>query len=429
MPWQTVGMGPLDQRESLRVVTTLPELMAALDSPSVEIITIAGTITGVPTIRLAKGKILNARNPNAILVFAKGSDGLQLTADNEVRDLQLKADDSQRSIFNDLTIDSLGKIVLSNLRVTGRVQLLGKDKVKTGDVEIDGLDILSADARACMERPHGFGVHVLQGAFTLWNMQEAADSVITARLKGISAGREDAPVLGSGVFVSGAGFEKSGMVHISLLETEAIYSNGMIAAGTPDLITGGVFTVYGVYARQVINEGPVVTYGVNDMVLDNWGTVHEWIARKKISSSGASGIGFVNFGFTDKLILHAPIETSGKGARGFNVYEGTVNYCEFDRIITRADGAVGVQIGQPIGTLKIRNGIETFGGTGDSLVKGVITPLSAIGLSVKPGGSAKEVIIDGGIITHGEGIAPIEILGDIQSLKITGSVRTGTKKN
>ena len=40
----------------------------------------------------------------------------------------------------------------------------------------------------------------------------------------------------------------------------------------------------------------MTTYGPNDMVLDNWGTVDRWISDDKVTSFGSSGIGFVNFG-------------------------------------------------------------------------------------------------------------------------------------
>ena len=39
---------------------------------------------------------------------------------------------------------------------------------------------------------------------------------------------------------------------------------------------------------------------------------------------------------------------------------------------------------QPVGEIKVRRGLETYGGKGESLVKGV--NLSAIALSVMPGG-------------------------------------------
>ena len=61
------------------------------------------------------------------------------------------------------------------------------------------------------------------------------------------------------------------------------------------------------------------------------------------------------------------------------VGQGTLDQAIFDRITTHADGAVGVQTSKPVGRLAVRRGIETFGGTGESLVKGVVTTLSAIG--------------------------------------------------
>ena len=118
--------------------------------------------------------------------------------------------------------------------------------------------------------------------------------------------------------------------------------------------------------------------------------------------------------------MQAPIETFGLGARGFNVYAGTVEKAEFDRIITHADGAVGVQISQPIGSVFVRRGIETLGGTGPSLVKGVIQQLSAIPLSIKPGAMADMIRIAGGLKTREPEIAPLEVFGSIGSLVIEG---------
>jgi len=226
-------------------------------------------------------------------------------------------------------------------------------------------------------------------------------------------------VRGSGIFVSGAGFT-GGRLVAPLLDTGAVYSDGGIAEGTPDQITGGVFTVFSAYVDEVRNRGSVVTYGVNDMVLDNWGTVDRWTAEQKLTSYGPSGIGFVNFNVVNTLKVLAPIETFGRGARGFNVYAGTVNLAQFERVTTRADGSVGVQISQPIGRLVVHRGIETFGGTGDSLVKGVVMKLAAVALSIKPSGSAQSIEIDGGVTTHGEGVTPFELHGAIGALRISG---------
>ena len=313
------------------------------------------------------------------------------------------ASPEKRAIFNDTTVATLGRIELHGVTVGGCVQLLARDTVRGGHVDVNGLDIIAADARSQTERPHGYGVSVVQGAFTLWNLQPDRAVAISADIVGISAGRSGAPVRGSGIFVGGSG-GAGGRLNLRRLETGAIYTDGGIAPGTPDRISGGVFIVYRACA--------------NDMVLDNWGMVDRWVADDKITSHGSSAIGFVNFGTINVLEMNAPIETFGQGARGFNVYTGTVKAAEFERIVTHADGAVGIQISQPVGRIKVRRGVETFGGAGDSLVKGVVVKLLAIALSVKPGGSARKVDVAGGLITHGAGINPLELQGAIECLRI-----------
>lgn len=407
-----------------RVVVTTEELLAASRDATVQKIIVRGALSGLPSFRLAPGqKLIGERGQGqATLAFAPGIDGLELSSDNELVDIRLEASVDKRVIFNDTHIDSLGRIRLSGVSAIGQVQILARDTVRSGHVDVDGLDVIAADARAQTDKPQGFGVYVTQGAFTLWNMQADEKVVISADLKGLSAGRPVAPVLGSGIFVSGAGF-KGGRLVVPRLETGAVYSDGKIAPGTPDAITGGVFTVFSAFVDVVRNLGPVVTFGVNDMVLDNWGTVDRWIVEEKLTSYGPSGIGFVNFGVVNELKVNAPIETFGQGARGFNVYDGTVNSAEFDRITTHADGAVGIQISQPIGSLVVHRGIETFGATGDSLVKGVVVKLSAIALSVKAGGAARKIQIDGGVAANGKGIAPVELLGVVATLCISGGVK------
>lgn len=405
-----------------KVVSTTAELLAACKAVDTRHLVVRGEIANMPSIRLAPGIILSGDGDGASISFAAGSDGLQLSSDNEVRNLRLETSLDKRAIFNDYTVDGLGCIRLQGITSLGQVQIVARGRVFSGHVVVDGLDVIAADARSQPEQPRGFGVRVIQGAFTLWNLQPDESVVISAHVKGLSVGRPCAPVLGSGIFLCGAGVG-GGRLVAQLLETGAVYSDGRIAPGTPDVITGGVFTVHGAVVDLVHNLGPVVTYGVNDMVLDNWGAVDRWIAEDKLTSYGPSGIGFVNFGSLNELTVNAPIETFGKGARGFNVYDGTLNQATFDRITTHADGAVGIQISKPIGRLVVRRGIETFGGTGDSLVKGVVVTLSAIGLSVKPGGSARSIDIEGGVTANGQGIAPIELHGTIDFLRISGGAK------
>jgi len=401
------------------VATSVNELVDATKDTGVRQIVVSGSLVNAPSVRLSPGQSLRGEDQESSIAFAAATEGLELSSDNRIRNILLTTSVERRAIYNDTSMDSLGRIELHDVTTTGRVQILARQNVRSGHAQVNGLDIVAADARAETERPHGYGVYVLQGALTLWNMQSEESVVVGADLSGISVGQRDAPVLGSGVFVSGAG-DKGGRIIVSRLETDAVYSDGKIAPGTPDQITGGVFTLYGTNVNLVRNRKPVVTYGANDVVLDNWGVVDRWIAEEKITSYGPSGIGFVNFGTIDQLRVESPIETFGLGARGFNVYTGTVKSAEFDRIITHGDGPIGVQISQPIGRLVVSRGIETFGGTGQSLVKGVITTLSAVGLSVKPGGSANQIIVEGGIKTHGHGIPPLEHNGAVETFRIAG---------
>jgi hypothetical protein len=379
---------------------------------------ISAPIGDVPTLRLSPGQTLTGAGVQSALRFAAGSDGLQLSTDNLVEGLQLVAAPDKRVIFNDTGVDHLGRLVLRDLTVTGAVQLLAHDRVRGGHVEASNIDIAAADARGYDERPGGYGVEVIPGAFTLWNQHRDRTVTITADLTGLMVGRAGAPVRGSGIFISGTG-EVGGRLVARRLETGAVYSDGGIAPGTPDRITGGVFVVSGAFVDSVRNCGPVTTYGPNDMVLDNWGTVDHWITDEKVTSYGPSGIGFVNFGTIDQLQVNAPIETFGQGSRGFNVYAGTVKSAEFVRVVTHADGAVGIQISQPVGQITVRRGIETYGATGESLVKGVVVRLRATALSIKPGGSARKIVIAGGLIAHGEGVNPLELHGTVDGLQIT----------
>lgn len=404
-----------------REVSNVDELVAATRDGSVRRIVVTTVLSGVPSLRLAPGQTLTGTGANAMLHFTIGSEGIQLSSNNRIENLEIIAASDKRVLFNDTTVADFGVFHLRNLTLTGVVQILASNKVRAGRVVARKVDIVSADARAYGDRPKAYGVEVVNGAFTLWNQQPAPSVKITVDLTGITIGRPDAPVQGSGILVSGAS-DKGGKVLVRHLETGAIYSNGGIAEGTANRISGGVFAAYGAIVDSVHTKGPVTTYGPNDMVLDNWGVVDRWVSEEKSTSYGPSGIGFVNFGTINVLKLKAPVETFGEGSRGFNVYSGTVASAEFDRIVTHGNGSIGVQITQPVGNISVVRGIETHGGIGQSLVKGVVTKLLAIAFSVKPGGSVKALKVTGGLITHGAGVMPLELHGSVDALLINGGI-------
>ena len=314
-------------------VTSPAELLDAL--ATADDIDVDGSLTGMPMITLRAGVTLRG----GTLRF--GAKGVRLTSDNALEDVTVIVPDWEVAIGNDTAIGDFGRLTLRNVRARGQVLLLADGAVRRGHVEVDGLAVASADLRGRSHRPHGFGVDAMQGGFTLWNRQPDPEVRITASLKGISAGTAESPIRGSGVFVAGqgdrAGAAHGGLVDVDVLRTGPVVTDGGIGPGTPDLISGGVFVVSGARVAAVINDGPVTTMGANDMVLDNWGEVGAWTARAPVTSHGPSGIGFVNFGTLDRLDVQAPVQTFGVGARGFNVYDGSLHSARFDSITTHAD--------------------------------------------------------------------------------------------
>ena len=205
---------------------------------------------------------------------------------------------------------------------------------------------------------------VLQGAFTLWNLQAAAS--LTADLKDISIGRKLLPASGGGVFLAGFAQETVDSLEVSQLATGSIFTRGQIVPGPPGstvYIACGVGISFGAHVVHVHNEGSVTTYGDFDMVLDNWGTVDSWIAEKPLTSYGKeTAIGLVNYGTIGEVSVRAAIETFGRGSRGFNEYHGSIQRAEFDRITTHGDAAPGIQLGCPVKQLVVHRESRLLGG-------------------------------------------------------------------
>jgi hypothetical protein len=388
----------------------------------VDTLLIQGKIEGLKTFVLPPNKNLKGETGSA-LYFLSGQDGIQLTSNNLIEQLHIAVDENKRAIYNDTQQTDLRYIGLTQLSTIGQVQILAKGKLVAGHVEVNGLDVIRADVLSQTERPHAWNVDILQGGLTIWSLHEDPKILLTANVVGFSAGRQSHPVLGCGVFVGGGGYGKS-VLRLSRLETEAIYVDSKIPDGKPDVIGGGVFTVYGSVVEKVHNHGPVVVSGGNnDPCLDNWGEVGTWVVDAPLTVYGNSCFGFINFGLLNELIVNAPVETFGKGSRGFNVYEGRINYVQFDRITTHGDGAVGIAISKDVGRLVVKRGIETRGQSGESLYYGKLVELRAIPLQLKPGCRVGSIEVSGGLKATGFGMPPIEYLGgEVGSIEITGGL-------
>lgn len=415
---------------STQNVTTFQQLEKAVLSKATEI-NIANSIVCTHSIILPPGTSLRGTTESGhipMLSFTSG-DGIGVTADNAVANLFISAPEKQKAIFNAFSDEDLGIFRFENLRLTGMFSFVARKGTEKAEIIADNIDIVSADARANFEQPQKFGVNPLQGAFTVYNYNKHAESNITLTASNISAGREGAPVKGSGIFISGAG-DEGGWVTLKKLTTKDVFSNGLIAENTSTIIAAAVFIVNGVKAENVLNEGKCVTYGSNDRVLDNWGEVQTWEAYAPIISYGPSSIGFVNFGTVENFTATAPLQTFGMGSRGYNQYDGSAQNVTFKSIETFGDGSTGVQLSKKIGVLNIQGSLVTHGGKGNTLVKGKNVELPAIALSLQEGGSAEAVTVGGNIETHGDDVATVKIEkgASIGKLQVEGEI-LATGKN
>lgn len=407
------------------IVNTFNDLVSALQNGQKEI-TITRSILCNYNILLPEGVSLTGKpqeNGELPLLSFQHSDGIGVSANNSVKNLNIDAPANHKAIFNTMVKQDLGTFTFENLFVKGQVSVITRVGVEKANIVINNLDIHSADARHYLEQPQKYGVNVLQGALTIYNINPKSDSLVSVAVSNLSIGRKNAPVSGCGVFISGFG-DKGGRTEITKLHTKAVYSNGKIPLGVADYITAGVFVLYGAHASEVVTDGEVITYGVNDMVLDVWGSVDNWISNAPVISYGPSGVGFVNFGFIKNFTVNAPLQTYGLGARGYNQYDGTVDNISFQSIETFGDGSVGIQISKKIGTLMVNGNVTTHGSIGSSLVKGVYVDLPAYALSIKNGGEATSITIKGNIATYGDNVISfiVEQGGNPGILTVAGKI-------
>lgn len=406
-------------------VNTFNDLVSAIQNGEKEI-TITRSILCNFSILLPEGVNLNGKpqeDGELPLLSFQHSDGIGVSVNNTVKNLNIDTPVNHKAIFNTTVKHDLGTFTFENLLVKGQVSVITRVGVEKANIVIDNVDIHSADARHYLEQPQKYGVNVLQGALTIYNINPDPKSLVSVAVSNLSIGRKNAPVSGCGVFISGFG-DVGGRTEISKLHTKAVYSNGKIPLGVADYITAGVFVFYGVHATEVVTDGEIITYGVNDMVLDVWGSVDNWTSNAPIISYGPSGVGFVNFGIVKNFTVNAPLQTYGLGARGYNQYDGTVENISFQSIETFGDGSVGIQISKPIGTLTVHGNVTTHGSAGASLVKGVYVDLPAYGLSIKDGGVAKCITINGNVETNGDNVISyiVEKGGNPGTLNIEGQI-------
>jgi len=125
----------MKQRE--KVAFTVDELIAATKDAKCQQIIIRGKLTNAPSVRLSPGQSLRGMGVRAGIIFVEGTDGLQLSSNNKIRNIDLTTSPNKRAIFNDTNIDTLGRIELRGVTAIGQIQIVARNKVQGGHVIVD----------------------------------------------------------------------------------------------------------------------------------------------------------------------------------------------------------------------------------------------------------------------------------------------------
>lgn len=395
------------------------QLVAATRDTHTTSIVVHRSLEGLASLALLPGQQLRGQATGITLSFRAGEDGVRTSTDNRLEQLNLVTSPERRAVFNDDRVASMGSVLLQDISTVGQVQFIARHALKTGRIQARNVHVRFADATAQPDRP-GTGVvgdvvkniDIEQGAFTVLNLQEDRETLLEVDLRDISIGSEQQPVYGSGILLSSGrgnihthpGQMLGGRVKVTALETGDVFNDSRLPEGTSNMISGSVFVAYA-QADLVVNRGRTVSYGVNGLGLDNWGTTRNWTSIGPVTTHGASGMGVVSFGLLEHLSV-ASVETFGNGARAYNVLTGTVHNTYFGWLRTHGNGASAILLTQPIGHLSVNGNIETAGGRAGSLVKGVIYQQPSSGVWLKDG-AAQQIFIGGKIITRGADNPPL----------------------
>ncbi len=152
-------------------MANVADLLDAAGRPEVRRIVVTAELADVPMVWLAAGQVLEGAD-SALIRFAPGQDGLQLSADNTVENLQIATDPERRALFNDTSVESLGRLHLRQLRIQGTVRLLACEHVRHGHVEAEEIDIVAADARRIRQQAEG-----LRGGGGTWRLHAVEPAV------------------------------------------------------------------------------------------------------------------------------------------------------------------------------------------------------------------------------------------------------------
>ncbi|PWH05062.1 hypothetical protein DEO23_14780 [Brachybacterium endophyticum] len=402
-----------------RAVHDSQELLQAVEE-GVSDIEVAATISGLPRMVLGPGTRLHGGR----LEFE--SEGLQLTRDAALEDLEIIAPPHEVAVGVDTDQETWGTLALRGVTVVGQVALIAAGAVTSGHIEIGDLTIREADLRDRRARPRFGGDEAVQGALTIWNQQDDDAVQITARIENVRAGTEESPVRGSGVVLAGRGRDggatAGGRLAVSSLSTGAIVTDGGLVPDGDGLLSAGVLVLDGAVLGAVAVHGTVTTHGPFDVALANAGGVMMWTVDAPLTTYGPGAIGIANRGDIGTLEVDAPVHTSGDGACAVDLHAGTLIEVALDSVLTRGDGATGVQISHPLPTLSARGDIATEGGAGDCTMDDTQSARPGSALRLTQGGGIEVLEVGGQIRTAGDDVVSVDLGSAVGSWNVAGGV-------
>ena len=175
-------------------INTFNDLVSAIQNGQKDITITRSILCNYP-ILLPEGVNLNGQaqeNGELPLLSFQHSDGIGVSANNLIKNINIDTPVNHKAIFNTTVKADLGTFNFQNLLVKGQVSIIIRAGVEKATVVIDHVDIHSADARHYLEQPQKYGVNVLQGALTIYNINPDNKSLLSAAVSNLSIGRKNA---------------------------------------------------------------------------------------------------------------------------------------------------------------------------------------------------------------------------------------------
>lgn len=162
----------------MKKIHSLIELTTALKETKPVNLELQTSILCPWSITLPPGFSLSGADKKSCILNFNNSDGIALTVGNKVTDLIIQTNPGNRAIFTLSNADDLGTLTISNLTVTGQVQILTRAGTNKTVLSASNIDIVACDARRYSEQPQKYGVNVYQGAFTVYNFNSDPQTLV-----------------------------------------------------------------------------------------------------------------------------------------------------------------------------------------------------------------------------------------------------------